>query len=362
MDFSNRKIRFTRLHEFQFMKTKYFLPGLFLFSLASCDHCNKATDNHIIEPAKQIVVNAPPFNSDSAYDYTKAQLDFGTREMNSKGHEACAKYLIAEIKKFTDTVYIQKFDAKGFDGVTLKCTNIIGAINPKATHRILLSSHWDSRPWADQDTKDRDKPILSACDGASGVGTLLEIARAIQSSPLKNIGVDIFFNDAEDRGYSSSLDGIIKPGNYDSEDSWCLGSQYWSAHPHVAGYKADFGILLDMAAAQGAVFMREGNSSFNAGWVQDKVWANARTLGYSNYFSNQTFGAITDDHVYINQIAKIPTVDIIHIDPSSNSGTFGNYWHTHDDNMSIIDKNTLDAVGKTLLYTIYQYEAEKAPL
>ena len=308
------------------------------------------------------MVNPPGFSGDSAFAYTAAQLSYGTREMNSKGHEACAKYLIEEIKKFTDTVYLQKFEVNGFDEVNLKCTNIIAAINPKATNRILLTSHWDSRPWADQDTKDRNKPILSACDGASGVGTLIEIARAIKASPLKNIGVDLFFNDAEDRGYSSSLSGIVKDGNYDNEGSWCLGAQHWSANPHVPGYKADFGILLDMAGAKGAVFSREGISSFNAGWVQDKVWANASALGFSNFFSNQTTGSITDDHVYINQIAKIPTIDIIHIDLSSPSGTFGAYWHTHSDNMDIIDKATLNAVGKTLLYTIYQYEGEKSAM
>ncbi len=339
------------------LRKSAFICGALLF-LSSCDKCNKVNDNNVVEAPKQIVVNAPDFNSDSAYNYTQAQINFGTREMNSKGHEACAKYLIEELKKFTDTVYVQKFEVKGFDGVNLKCTNIIGSINPKATNRILLTSHWDSRPWADQDTKDRDKPILSACDGASGVGTLMEMARAIQTSPLKNIGVDIFFNDAEDRGYSSSLNGIVKPGEYDSEGSWCLGAQHWSANPHVPGYKADFGILLDMAAAKGAVFSREGISSFNAGWVQDKVWANASAVGFANFFSNQAVGSITDDHVYINQIAGIPTIDIIHIDMSSNSGTFGNYWHTHADDMTVIDKTTLNAVGKTLLYTVYQFEAE----
>jgi glutaminyl-peptide cyclotransferase len=337
---------------------KNYLPIITLLFLSSCDKCNPPRTNDAVASPK-VVVNAPSFSSDSAYDYTKAQLDFGTREMNSKGHEACAHWLIDKAKQLTDTVYVQKFEAKGFDGVTLKCTNIIASINPQASVRILLTSHWDSRPWADQDSADRDKPILSACDGASGVGTLLEIARAIKSSPLKNIGVDLFFNDAEDRGYSSSLDGLIKSGNYDSENSWCLGAQHWSANPHVPGYKADFGILLDMAAAHNAVFAREGNSAFNAGWVQDKVWANAEQLGYSGFFSNQQMGAITDDHVYINQLAKIPTIDIIHYDPASPSGTFGSYWHTHADNMDVIDKNTLTAVGKTLLYTIYQYEAEK---
>src|SRR3954463_3769700 len=147
-----------------------------LLFLSSCDQCNKSHVDARIESPK-VVVSAPPFNSDSAYDYTKAQLDFGTREMNSKGHEACAQWLIKKAKQYSDTVYVQKFEVKGFDGVTLKCTNIIASINPQATTRILLTSHWDSRPWADRDSADREKPILSACDGASGVGTLLEIAR-----------------------------------------------------------------------------------------------------------------------------------------------------------------------------------------
>ena len=114
-----------------------------------------------------------------------------------------------------------------------------------------------------------------------------------------------------------------------------------------------------MAAARGASFAREANSSFNAAWVQNKVWANAAELGYTNFFTNQSIGGITDDHVYINTLAKIPTIDIIHYDPTSPSQTFGSYWHTHADNMDVIDKTTLTAVGKTLLYTIYQYDAEQ---
>ncbi|MES2620886.1 MAG: M28 family peptidase [Bacteroidota bacterium] len=325
---------------------KNYFVLLCLLTLASCDKCNQPKADDTVKETKQVVVNTPAFNSDSAYYYIQSQLDFGTREMNSKGHEDCAKWLIEKSKQFADTVFAQKFDAKGFDGKVLKCTNIIASINPEASARILLCSHWDSRPWADQDSKDADKPILAANDGASGVAVLMEISRLIKSQSLKNIGVDIFFIDAEDYGQSGY------------EDSYCLGSQYWGRNTHHPGYKADFGILLDMVGAPNAVFAREGNSSFNAAWVLDKVWTNAEQLGYSNFFSNQEIGAITDDHVYINQLAKIPTIDIIHYDPSSPSGTFGSYWHTHADNMDAIDKNTLNAVGRTLLYTVYQYEAE----
>lgn len=338
----------------QTMKTYIALASIALF--ASCNSCNQSNNNTTPADDKPAVtVNAPAFNADSAYAYTQAQVDFGPRNMNSKGHEECAAWLIAKMKGIADTVHVQKFEKTMYDGVTIHGTNIIASFNPQAKTRVLLCSHWDSRPWADQDDTDRDKPILAANDGASGVGILMSVANAIKAQPT-DIGVDIFFIDAEDYGYTSNLVGLVKVVG-DADNSFCQGSQYWAASPHVPGYKADFGILLDMAGARNAVFTREGNSSFNAGWVQDKVWANAQQLGFSN-FSNQATGPITDDHHYINQIIKIPTIDIIQFDNKTSSG-FGEYWHTHNDNMSIIDKVTLDAVGRTLLYTIYQYSAEQ---
>ncbi|HWB62765.1 MAG TPA: M28 family peptidase [Chitinophagales bacterium] len=331
--------------------------GAMMF-ISSCDKCNKPKDDsNTVTPVKSVTVNPPLFNSDSAYAYTQAQVDFGPRNMNSKGHDECGKWLIEKLKPLVDTVYLQHFDQTTFDGVNLHCTNIIGAINPKAKTRILLTSHWDSRPWADQDKVDRNKPFLSASDGASGVATLLEVARDIKTKALNNVGIDIFFNDAEDYGYAQTLDGLVKVTG-ETENTFCIGAQYWSKNPHVPGYKADFGILLDMAAGHNAVFTRDGTSSFNAAWVQDMVWSNAQQIGLSSFFSNQNTPALTDDHYYINQISKIPTIDIISYDATSPSGIFPAYWHTHNDNMSVIDKLTLDAVGRTLLYTIYKYDAE----
>ena len=86
--------------------------------------------------------------------------------------------------------------------------------------------------------------------------------------------------------------------------------------------------------------------------VVKKVWDTAAKLGYSDYFRYKKTNSMTDDHLYINTMANIPCIDILQYDPSTKS-TFGSYWHTHDDNMDIIDKNTLKAVGQTLLEVIY---------
>ena len=59
-----------------------------------------------------------------------------------------------------------------------------------------------------------------------------------------------------------------------------------------------------------------------------------------------------DDHVPINEIIKIPTIDIIEYDPSTKSN-FNKYWHTHGDGMNNISKETLNAVGQTVMELIY---------
>src|ERR1035437_3489018 len=193
--------------------------------------------------------------------------------------------------------------------------------------------------------QNRKMPVMAANDGASGVGVLLEMARLIgKNQPA--VGIDIIFFDSEDYGAPESF----KSEN--SEDSWCLGTQYWAKNPHVPGYTARFGILLDMVGGKGATFFKEQSSEYYAGSVVSNVWSQAKSLGFGQYFVDQKGGAITDDHIYVNQLIGIPSIDIIQYDPNSKSG-FGNYWHTTHDTMDNVDKNTLNAIGMTLMNVIY---------
>jgi Zn-dependent M28 family amino/carboxypeptidase len=315
-----------------------------LLTISLFSGCNKAAQS---QKTEKRTVNVPQFSADSAYIFTKKQVDFGARVPNTKAHEECAVYLAAKLKSFGAEVIEQKADLTAFNGTVLKSVNIIGSFNPKAEARILLFSHWDSRPWADHDPKpeNRKKPVMAANDGASGVGVLLEMARLI-GKITPTVGVDIIFVDSEDYGQPEST------GGGSSENSWCLGTQYWAKSPHIAGYTARFGILLDMVGAPQATFYREQASDYYAESVVTKVWSQAQSLGFGNYFINQKGGAITDDHIFVNQIIGIPSIDIIHYDPNSGSG-FGSYWHTTHDTMDNVDKNTLNAVGTTLMHVVY---------
>ena len=312
-----------------------------VLQLIGCTQTPKAAQT------QEKTISVPTFNPDSEYEFTKKQVEFGARVPNTKAHDACAVYLSAELKRLGAEVIEQKANLNAFDGTILKSVNIIGSINPKAETRILLFSHWDSRPWADHDplVKNRKKPVMAANDGASGVGVLLEMARLMQKSQ-PTIGVDILFCDSEDYGQPESV------GDAGNEDSWCLGTQYWAKSPHVPAYSARFGILLDMVGGKQATFYREQASEYYAGSVVDKVWLQAKNLGFGQYFVDQKGGAITDDHIYVNKILGIPSIDIIQYDPKSGTG-FATYWHTTHDTMENVDKNTLNAVGTTLMHVIF---------
>lgn len=298
-------------------------------------------------PHQQVApVVVPAFSADSAYKYIQNQVNFGPRVPNTPQHLACAAYLSEQLRTFGAEVTEQKAQLRAFDGTMLNAINIIGSYNIEQKSRILLFAHWDTRPWSDHDPDpaNYNKPVLGANDGGSGVGVLLEIARQLQNQ-LPAVGVDIIFFDAEDYGAPENFQG-------QATDSWCLGSQYWSANQHKPGYQARFGILLDMVGAGNAVFYREQYSDFYAPHVVDKIWRSASSLGFSRYFINEKGGVVVDDHLYVNKIAGIPSANIIHYDPRSETG-FGDFWHTVNDTMDNIDKQTLHAVGTTVMHVIY---------
>lgn len=298
-----------------------------------------------VQKPASFVAKAPAFNQDSAYFWIQKQVDFGPRVPGTKAHADCAAFIEHTLKGCGLSVIIQSAPVNTYDGKIFSLKNIIASYKPELQKRVLLLAHWDSRPIADNDSKDVNKPIDGADDGASGVAVLLEIARQLQKADLK-IGVDLFFSDLEDYGQPDNSD---KPK---MQDSWCLGTQYWAKYPHTPGYRATYGILLDMVGAKGAVFPREGTGSHFAPDVVQKVWGIAKNIGYGSYFIDDNTGSTTDDHLYVNTIANIPCIDIVHMSPVS--GTYGDHHHTHKDNMDIIDKNTLKVVGQTVLEVLWQ--------
>lgn len=325
------------------MKKVLAIVAIALFA-AACQ--NDGQPKQSVQKQSAKTVNVPAFEADSAYKFVADQLHFGPRVPNTEAHVACGQYLEQKLRSYGAQVHVQATVLTAYNGTRLNARNIIGSFGADKKRRIALMAHWDTRPFADMETDPnlRKQPILGANDGASGVAVLLEIGRQI-SQQAPEVGIDLIFFDAEDYGTPR---WETSKGN----EVWCLGAQHWARNPHVPNYRAEYGILLDMVGAPGATFTREANSMHFAPSVVQKVWDTAHAIGYGNHFSYDKTPQIIDDHMFVNLIAGLPTIDIIQHDPATDT-SFGSYWHTHNDKLDAVDPATLRAVGQTLLHVLY---------
>ena len=320
--------------------------------ISSCKNAgnSQATATDPIDSAR---ITSVRFIADSAFAAIKAQCNFGPRVPNSEAHRRCGDYIAARFKALGLEVTEQKASLTAWDGNVLQTRNIIAAYRPELTDRIIICTHWESRPWADADpdsTRHRE-PVMAANDGASGVGVMLEVARLLeQLNP--SVGIDFICFDAEDYGAPYWADDQAPADGSD----WCMGSRYWAQHPHKAGYTARYGILLDMVGGSDARYCYEGYSMRFARELMVRLWDVAQRAGAAQLFSPEEGGWAQDDHVPMNEIAGIPTVDIIPC--VEGEKTFGATWHTTADTPENISTATLQGVGQTLLQFLAEERGE----
>jgi glutaminyl-peptide cyclotransferase len=302
--------------------------------------CNEKKEQRVMPSYKiNLQNNAPIFDADNAFAMIKNQTDFGPRNPNSEGHKNTLAFLSSKLDEYADNVSLQNFEYPGYGGEKLKLTNIIGKFNPEKENRILLCAHWDTRPWADEETdlSMRNLPISGANDGASGVAVLLEIARIISENKLP-YGIDIIFFDGEDYGKANDL------------LNFCLGSKYYSVSLKPND-KPNFAVLLDLVGDKNAQFKKELYSIQYAPDIVELVWNTAKYVNASK-FINSVGNPIYDDHVPLNS-SGIKSINIVDVDYVGHNTNNRNYWHTHEDTIDKIGIETLQQVGNVLTKLLY---------
>lgn len=323
-----------------------------LFSLMAA--CKGRTQQTIKTADTIALAPCPRFEADSAMTYIREQCDFGARVTGSEASRRCGRYIAEKFRQFGTEVRLQEKEVTLYDGSRLKACNIIASINTDNPDRLLVCAHWDSRPWADNDPEEKNHhtPVIAANDGASGVAVMLEMARQLQLSPIRT-GIDFVCFDAEDMGTPRWAED-----EYDSDNTWCLGSEAWAKQAREDGYMARYGILMDMVGGRGSTFSQEMVSKEFAGPVVDLLWKLAAQIGYSHFFPQREGAWLMDDHVNVNRIARIPCLDIV---PYFTDGpsSFGPTWHTVNDTPENIDPGVLEAVGQSLLQLIYNDNAQQ---
>ena len=331
-------------------RKRFYTGFLLLLVMVSCS-CKRSATGYAtssgVPSSTAVSREMPRFSADSAYQYVTSQCDFGPRVPGTDAQKACAKWLQNELLRHGATVKLQEGEMTAYNGAKLPVINIVGSFNPDAKMRVLLMSHWDSRPFADNDPDPakRKQPVMGANDGASGVGILLELAR-LCNEKLPQVGIDIFLTDAEDYGAPDDWKGTH------DEKWWALGTHMWCKQAAKDGYRAQYGILLDMVGSANATFYREYYSERYASSFVNEIWQAAARLGYGDLFINQGGGGVTDDHVFVNRMLQIPCIDIIDT-RTDTDGTFCPEWHTTHDTMDNISRETLGKVGRVLVSLLW---------
>jgi len=327
------------------------LLALFLIGLIySCNNPVNRSGNKIErKPNDSALANQIPlFDTEYSFDLIKKQVEFGPRIPESKAHLQASQFLYDELKKYCQDVKWDNHEVKIYNGKTIPCKNIIATFNPAAKTKVILSGHYDTRPFADQedDEKHQKDTFQGANDGASSAALLISIAKNL-SLKSPSIGVILILFDVEDYG---------APVFSDNRDphTYCLGTQAWAEKLDKSKYVADCAVNFDMIGGLNPKFYQEGVSKTYATNILDKFWNAASKAGYGSYFLFQNIDAITDDHYYINAVAGIPAIDVVDMD-KSRPKSFPLTWHTKADNLNNIHKESLKAVGQSALQFIYTY-------
>ena len=317
------------------------------FTFFSCGHKTQQGNT----PDTIIMQPCPTFVAANAMQYIEKQCSFGPRVPGTEPWRVCGDSIVAWFSAFGLQMDEQLTTVVAYDGTKLPCRNITASLNPNNPDRILLCAHWDSRPWADNDPNllNHKTPVLAANDGASGVAVLLELARILSTDKTIKTGIDFVCFDVEDCG---TPQWAFDKEQQSEESTWCLGSKVWSVQAAERGYQARFGILFDMVGGRGSTFSKESLSLYYAQPVVELLWHIAQQLGYGQFFPLREGSSLIDDHMNVNQIAKVPCIDIVpyHMDGPS---PFGPTWHTVSDTPENIDPNVLEAVGQSVLQLIY---------
>ena len=286
--------------------------------------------------------NVPRFDEDHAFSYLVAQCDFGPRNPGSDGYYACLDYLITELDQSANEIILQDFSYQEQRyNKRYNLENIIARYNPDSEFQTVISAHWDTRPWADQEDlrQDRDQPIIGANDGASGVAILLELAKIMGENPPP-IGVNLVFFDGEDLGV---------PGE---NETYCQGSRFFAKNLPIP--RPDEAINLDMVGDKQLVLPIERYSLEYHPKLVRHLWDRAKDMGLDAFIGRVDY-AIYDDHIPLNEIAGIPSIDIIDFKyPNS----YANFWHTLNDIPENCSEESLGQVGALMVDYIYNREEQ----
>jgi glutaminyl-peptide cyclotransferase len=322
------------------MLTSIVLTGLFLAAAAPSAKPADSPATAAAKPPVGAKTSAsaaravPGFDSTRAFRYLREQCDLGPRNPGSEGHARAIDYFTAHFSKLGFAVEKQAFTHIDMHTkAKVPLTNIIVTVKGKDPKRkpVIYCAHRDTRPRADKEAglALRERPILGANDGASGVAVLMELANLFKAMPPRHPVYIVLF-DGEDYGREGGL------------EEYFLGAKYFA--DHLPAKEFGYALLLDMVGDKDLKIQYEPQSLAKAGDLVRRIWEIAKGLGLTA-FEPVTGALVYDDHVPL-QAKGIAAIDIIDFDYPP--------WHTLSDTPDKCSAHSLGVVGTLVAHLAYK--------
>ena len=285
------------------------------------------------------------FDAQASFQFLEEVCEIGPRISGSEGMTKQQQYLKKHFESIEGAVYFQSFYARHpRDGRQIELKNQLVRWHPNREKRLLICCHYDTRPFPDQDPVNPRGVFIGANDGGSGVALLCELGKHVANleGPF---GVDFVFFDGEEFVFVNKRDPMF------------LGSTHFAREYAAGRIRAKYvaGVLVDMVADKNLEIYYERNSLKKAPRVTRDLWAIAGKLGIKEFVPKPRH-KIRDDHLPLNQIARIPTCDIIDFDfPVEGNG----YWHTEKDVVSNCSAESLGKVGSVVLEWLREMQTRR---
>jgi hypothetical protein len=306
-----------------------------------------------VGPALTASSGTPPaslaaFSGQRALDEAAALVALGPRDPGTDGAAAAARHLAGRLAQCGVAYAVDVFTnaTPAGDVVFRNVLGLVGTGEPRAerppeqllaavaaaSRVTILVSHYDTKAGI-------SPAFVGANDGGSSSGLLLELAQALgrtADAGRSQHPVLLAFVDGEEcrvaYGPNDGLHGSRR----------LAGSLRGRLHARqVAGV-----VVLDMVGDRDLHIAIPANGTPA---LTSAVFASATAAGTRARFSLSP-SAILDDHVPFLE-AGFPAVDLIDFSYGS-APHLNDYWHTDADTMDKLSAESLDAVGRTVLWLV----------
>ena len=286
------------------------------------------------------VANAQSYDKEKysriMWRYLEVLSGFGPRYIGTKGYGETLQLIRQVGTEFADEVLEHPFSFTRHNGEKMEMVNIEFVFHGTSKGRaILLGTHYDTRPFADQesDPNYRLQPIIGSNDGGSGTSVLLGLAQYLKEYPI-NQPVRLIFFDGEDFGQSGTGEMFLGSKHHadylrkNSQKKWPLAV-----------------IIVDMVGDKDLEIFKETNSIASGPKVLDRIYNVAKRKNIFQ-FNEKTKYTIWDDHIPFAGLG-IPSVVLIDFDYP--------HWHKLSDTLDKCSPKSLSAVFSVLVGVLSEW-------